>query len=777
MILALLRRGWRSPRLPSCGPLLFLLLCCGPHADAAATNPRALRLAADAPALKVDGRLDEPAWAAAQVHDRFVQYLPLDRQPPPPGYRTTLQVVIEDDAIVFGLRAFDPRPEEIRAPLARRDQVKRDQDFVGIVLDPVGTRRSAQFVRVNAAGVVADGMLIAETDSEEYEPDFELEAASQRLPDGYSVELRLPLLALRYPYEGGAPWRVMALRSIPRASSTLLLSAPLTKDALHFIAELQAIEGAEDITARVRAKPLLSVRPEVTLRSTRERDAEGSGSPQRRSKVSVGAEIKWRPRADWVFDATLNPDFSQVELDVPQLAGSTRFALSVPEKRPFFLESSDVLGVPLASFYSRAVTDPAWGLRSTWRGLHADATALTLRDEGGGLILLPGPYGTGIAAQDQRSQATLARGRWHATESLSAGALVSLRDYADGRANRVAGADLVWRESEAQQFRLGALGSQTSALFDADGAPRSGPREDGHRLHAAWFRRVPGWNFSAEAIEVSPRFRNDNGFVDQAGMRSLEAEVIRRWGEATLPFGAVAHEFETYLWVMHKRSLADPVNGVPGGETIAQSLHPGIWLVAARNTEAWVHLRFDTERARPGGRLHRVDGLKFSYAVNPAPWFTRGLIEVDLGKRLDAEADRPGRGVQWLVEANWRFGLPRGWGLEIEPRAEQVLIDAPDGSRALTETAARLLGVLHFDARDSLRAVWQGSRWRRAEDATLALAALAERSDEVSLVFQRRVGPGRSVAVGGSRRSDRAEPAAPVRRSELFVKASFELDP
>ncbi|WP_164079173.1 DUF5916 domain-containing protein, partial [Stenotrophomonas maltophilia] len=70
-------------------------------------------------------------------------------------------------------------------------------------------------------------------------------------------------------------------------------------------------------------------------------DAEGS---RRSRKASLGAEIKWRPRADWVIDATLNPDFSKVELDEPQLAGNTRFALSVPEKRPFFLESADVVG-------------------------------------------------------------------------------------------------------------------------------------------------------------------------------------------------------------------------------------------------------------------------------------------------------------------------------------------------------------------------------------------------------------------------------------------------
>jgi len=293
-----------------------------------------------------------------------------------------------------------------------------------VVIDPVGTRRSAQFVRVNAAGVVADGMFIAATDAEDFAPDFEVEAAAQRLPDGYSVELRLPLMTLRYPYEGGAPWRIMVARSIPRESSMLLLSAPLTKDALNFIAELQPIAGLEDIAERVRTHGLLSVRPELTLRSTRRSDGLVS---ERSSRGALGAEIKWRPRADWVFDATLNPDFSQVELDVPQLAGNTRFALSVPEKRPFFLESTDVLDLPLAAFYSRSITDPGWGLRATWRGVQADATALTLRDDGGGLLLRPGPFATDVLPQDRRSQATLLRGRWHA-EQFSVGALLSQRD-------------------------------------------------------------------------------------------------------------------------------------------------------------------------------------------------------------------------------------------------------------------------------------------------------------------------------------------------------------
>ena len=727
-------------------------------------------LDAAATPMRIDGRLDEPIWQTAPVHDTFVQYRPVDGQPAPPAYRTTVQIVVEEHALVFGIRAFDPQPEDIRAPLVRRDEVRREQDFVTVVLDPVGTRRSAQFVRVNAASVVADGMYIADTDTEDFAPDFEVEAAAHRLADGYSVELRMPFLSLRYPFQGGAPWRLMVGRNIPRDTNMLLLSAPLTKDALNFIAELQEIDGLQDLADRVRDRALLSVRPELTWRSTRHVAEAGTQNPNgSQHGVALGAQIKWRPRADWVVDATLNPDFSQVELDVPQLAGNTRFALSVPEKRPFFLESTDVLDLPLAAFYSRAITDPGWGLRGTWRGAGADATALSLRDDGGGLILRPGPYGTDVVAQDQRSQATLLRGRLHQPD-FTVGGLLSARTYGQGRSNQIAGADVLWRSSE-QQVRVRALGSQTSALFGAAGQAVSGEREDGRQLFASWLRRTPGWNFTAEATHTSPRFRNDNGFVDQAGASMLQAEVIRRYGEAAF-LGFSADEFENYLWVQQKNALANPARGVAGGELISRLIHPGLWLAAARNTEAWVNLKLDAERAVTGGRLHSTRGLAGAFAFNPAPWFPRFNVEAEWGQRLDVAADRVGRGAMLLLEVSLRGALPNEWGVESQQRFQQSFINAPDGRRALTESTARWLGVLHFSAMDSLRLVWQATRFDRVADASVALAAVAEQSATTSLIFQHRVGVGQSVSVGASHQS--ARPGL-SRDTEVFAKLSFEL--
>ncbi len=711
----------------------------------------------------LDGRLDDVAWQTAPVHERFVQYLPVDRQPPPAGLRTTVQVLMEPDALVIGVRAFDPQPELIRAPLVRRDQVRRDQDFIGIVIDPVGDRRSAQFVRINAAGVLADGIYLAAGDVEDFAPDFSVEGAAARLPDGYSVEVRLPFLALRYPHASTAPWRLMVTRSVPRESSILLVSAPLTKDGLSFIAELETIEGLEGLPVRLQEAALLTVTPELTLRGTRQ---TAGGVRRREQRASLGADIKWRPRADWVLDATLNPDFAQVELDVPQLAGNTRFALSVPEKRGFFLESTDVIDLPLAGFYSRAIADPRWGVRATWRGLQADATALALRDDGGGSVLRPSAYGTAVFAPEVASTAAIVRGRQH-WGAATLGLVASQRQYAQGGGgNQVIGADGFWSPQAQDQWRVRALASSNTAGFDAQGALQRTASERGHWLEGRWNHRTERWVVNTTLRDVSPRFRNDNGFVEQSGVRRFEGEVIRRWGEVAV--GPVsAHEFETFLWTQHTRALEDAANAVTNAQTQSVRWHGGIWWAGSRNSEGFINLRVDRERTRPAGRLWPVHSLELEYGINPAPWFTRAWANVKLGDFADVAADRVGPGMQWALNGQWRTEVA-GMGLEFEQRMEQLVLRHA-GATALRESTANGLAVLHLSPRDTLRAIWQTSRSRRAADASVGLSAQTYRERSASLVFQRRIGIGRSASAGWTQERSDADDA---RKMEVFVKLS-----
>ena len=127
---------------------------------------------------------------------------------------------------------------------------------------------------------------------------------------------------------------------MPREQFYLHSSVLIPREAPSFIATLQRLDGV----VLPERPQFLSLRPSLTWRHAREQAI--SGPTTQRREVDASLDLKWRPRPEWVIDATLKPDFSQVALDVPQLAGNTRFALSFPEKRPFFFESSDLLRSP-----------------------------------------------------------------------------------------------------------------------------------------------------------------------------------------------------------------------------------------------------------------------------------------------------------------------------------------------------------------------------------------------------------------------------------------------
>lgn len=738
-------------------------------------HPSALRLAAGEAAPVIDGRLDDAAWLRAPVYERFAQFLPADKQPA--RWRTTVQILVTDDALIFGVRAWDPEPGRIRAPLTRRDQVKADQDFIAVFIDPVGHRRSAQYVRVGAAGGVEDGLFAAEEDSEDSAPDFDIEAAATRLPDGYSIELRWPLAALRFPHADGAPWRVMVARNIPREDRTLNVSSPaLNKDALSFIAELQPLDGLGDLVEQVRERSFIAFRPELTLRSTR--DSSEADGTRRSRKASLGAEFKWRPRADWVIDATLNPDFSQVELDAPQLAGNTRFALSVPEKRPFFLESADVVGPTqadesgenrsLAAFYTRAITDPDWGLRATWRGAGAEATALHLRDAGGGTLLRAGAFATRAGVQPRDSQASFARGRMQ-LGGLGLAGLVSLRDFGEGLATQVVGSDGVWRAGDSDQWRGHLLLSSTTLGLDAAGQVQRVNRERGHRAWAAWRHRDADWVANVNVEEISPRFANDNGFVSQSGVRRASAFGYLRLGPREFA-GLALHDHEAQLKLQETRTLADPLLGVAAGQVVDRLVQPGFWFAAARNTGVWGHVGLDSHRARSGGPLHATRTLLVGMESNPGELLNYVNAEVEWGRRLDVDADRVGLGLQSQVQAQMRLPLPGALWLEFEQHFGLGWVDAADGRRAFTDRSAQSLVVLHLSPRESLRLIYQQTRFNRREDAAASLAAQDDHGHVLSLMFQHRIGLSRVISLGLNRA--RAQPGT-VRANELFAKATL----
>lgn len=719
---------------------------------------------------RIDGRLDEPVWRVAPAFDAFRQFRPESRADVGP-YRTRVQVLVEPDALVFAITATDPNPQRLLAPLLRRDQVWPDQDSVTVWIDAVGRQQVAQFVRINPAGVLADGSYTAATDGEDETPDFlEVEAAAQRTPEGYTVEIRWPLINLRYAHDGGLPWRFAFTRRVPRESPIALTSTARERQDANAIRDMHTLDALSALPASWLDASHLRVKAEGTWRHT-----EAERTAQR---GNLGLSLQWRPRADWVVDALWRPDFSQDELDAPQLSGNTQFALFLPEKRAFFLESSDVVGQQLpddwgvarglAAFYSRAVAAPRAGLRATWRGVHDEATALWMRDEPGGSWLRPGAYGTDSADITLPSTLFFARHRLGLGGDGNDGALaplLSLRDWGGGRRTAVAGFDGLWHLDPQHQLSGHWLWSQDSTALAPDGQLQRAPARSSHNAWLLWRHRGEHWKLNAHWESIGAGFVNDNGFVPQAGIRrsTLEAGYALH-PEADESALFPLYELEGTLRLQEVRTLRDARRGVPAGEAVGQALQPGWFLLGPRDTEFWGHVNLERLRARSGGALHGSRSVALGMGTHPGPRLSFVNLELHAGRLLDVDADRVVPGANGSAFASYRQSLG-GWGVLLELRGARTRLQSPHGGWSLSERSSAAKLVLLPSAAQALRLVHQRTRSQRTAEPSLT--AWDDRGRITTLTWLAREGPLRNWSLGASH----ARPAGePQRRTEVFVK-------
>ena len=740
---------------------LLLLLLGGLPALAQAADGMPIvsaRLQADE-GLRLDGTLAHPAWQRAPVHSSFVEKAP--ETGAVPRHETRVRVLFDEQALWVGVEALDPDPSQIRAPLVRHDGVNRTQDFVVVYIDAIGRRQSAQFFRVNAAGSLADGMHTASDDSEDFAPDFDFDAATVRTDTGYTAVFRIPFASLRFASDvgpqaqGGAQtWRIMVGRRVPREQFYLHTSVLIPRDAPSFIAALQPLQGVV-LPERLQ---FLTLRPSLTWRRQRQAPADGLSSSTQHLAATL--DLKWRPSAEWVIDATLNPDFSQVALDVPQLAGNTRFALEFPETRPFFFESSDLLRSPTAALYSRSFTEPRWGLRSTFRGARLAGSAFAVDDRGGGAVLLPGPYGTDAAAQPA-SRALALRLRQDAG-ALQVGAVASARRYADDRGdNQVLGPDLAWQVDAAWRLRAQWLQSDTTAQ-PLGGALQRGPASRGHRAYAKLLYQTDQVEGDLSVDDIGAGFRNDSGFVVQNGISASAGRLARGWHQLG-PF----NEFWLNL-------QAEAVRDKASGALVARDWYPGIWLTGAHNLEAWLQWHGGAAlRPGAGQPLLAQNYLKTGLTVTPAPWAPLLNAELQWGRLADVTAVQVRPGGRASLTLTTR-PLPR---LEIEPGLGYAWL-AHQGQRVYGESAHQVLARWFFGPRQSLRAIVQYTRLdRQAEPALDGLPAVAAQhaaGSNGSLTWAWRQSAGTVLYLGASR--SRQGVQATSRGNEVFVKLQVDAD-
>lgn len=733
-------------------PLLLAtsLVCNAAHAEFKAY---ALKQASDQ--IKVDGKLDEDVWQKAQAHEVFYQTVPFDKVLA--KVKTEVRIAFDAQHLYLAVKAYEPEPDALRSSFARRDKVGTDQDFIGLFIDPSGAHKAAQSFYVNAKGAINDGYY-SDANGDDYAPDFDYEVKTGRFDAGWTAEFKIPFASLAFDASQITNWNLLVMRNMTRDTRYRMYSGMVTRATSCNLCSSEPILGLQDLPSGLS----WNATPQWVTRQTR--DQFGNNAAQSKLSHRPSLDFKIKPDSSTSIDGTINPDFSQVELDAPQLSGNTRFSLSLTEKRPFFLEGADILRSPLNAIYTRTISNPKWGLRYTRRDAQSDITVLTNADQTGNLVLIPGAYGTRVISTNTDSQASIARSNWR-QGSLIVGGIISDRSYAQGNgSNRVYGADANWQKNDNERWRTQVLLSDTDALLNTNGQLRRGAAERGYAAYADWSLADDKWALNLSTTHISDKFRADNGFFAQSAFRQYAGDYSYKLGRTGL-----WHEFNLTAKFDRKYDLQ--------GDLISSDIAPGIWMMGPRDSTFSLNFApANQTRLEKNGALYQARLLRASYSIAPSASITRINGDVSFGEIIDSVAGRVGRGGSWSLNAKLR-PFDR---LELEPNLALSWINGKQGEvageRLYTETALQLNSILHLSTVDTLRLMTQVANTRR--DQRWYTQNINPRSQRqiASLVYTHNPGLGKAIYLGWTQSDDNAWNAATRRQQrELFAKLSWRI--
>ena len=651
-----------------------------------AGNPRIAAARAAGP-ITVDGALDDPGWqGAAEIRD-FYEISPGDNMPP--KVKTTAWVAYDDRFFYVAIKCDDPHPEDIRAQYVERDRVRSDQDFAGVILDTRNDGRTGIEFFVNPYGIQDDLVLdesIVNGDNEDASPDFHWDSAAKITPQGWQLEMRIPFSSLRYGRTDPQTWGLIVFRNWTRDFRYQIASTRVPRESSCFICHALKLEGLLGLPHGGH----VVVAPYGTLTESGV-PREGPGSPYRNEPVRAngGIDLKWVPNESTAFDGTINPDFSQVESDVAQISANNRFALFYPEKRPFFMERSQLFNAPIQAIYTRTITSPRWGARASGDAGGTAWTVLVAEDRGGGAVVIPGPAGSSLAPQDFSSFAGIGRVQHNLSGRSFAGFLVTDREVDGGAHNRVFGPDFQWAPNDQDRVTGQFLISTTATPDRADLSPDWDGRSFSSRaLTLGWSHSGEHWNWAGTYKDLGDGFRADVGFVPQVGVREGTAN-------ASYVFYTKGF-FSRVIPVLFGDYVADT-----SGRTVTSVVAPGLSFQGKFGLSGEIdYYAHDLERAGPNLLSARHGSLTVS--VTPGGLVPTVSLQAHLGDAIDYIGNRPGRGG----DATLSVGLRPTRHLQFQLDGAFQWLDL-SGERLFTAQVERVKATYVFDRHVFLRAIGQ----------------------------------------------------------------------
>jgi Domain of unknown function (DUF5916) len=500
-----------GPRILLAAAALFVTL--GGSAKAQPTTP--ISRVSEPPRLEdyVNG---VPPPGGALAITEFLQREPGDGVPA--SQQTAAYLSYDDEHLYVVFVCHDEQPDQVRARRTRREGFIGD-DAVGIILDTFHDKRRAYIFLVNPMGIQLDGVT-AEGRDDDYTFDTLWRSEGRLTPFGYIVWMAVPFKSLRFPAGADQTWGLALGRIIPRANETSFWPQ-ITRRVAGFIQQFATLEGLE----RISPGRNIQLIPYGAFAGARFRDLERTAL-QSDVDIRIGLDAKLVVKDAFTVDMALNPDFSQVESDEPQVTINQRFEVFFPERRPFFIENATYFEAPIQLFFSRRVADPQFGGRITGKTGGWALGAIAVDDRAPGRRPV-----AGMPASNRRAGAVVVRAQRDFGEQSNMGLFMTSGDFADSF-SRMGSLD--------GRVKLGANWIVIGQAAFGRTADLNAEALTGSALLASVSRDGRQFEYSASYEDIDPGFRAPLGFVQRVDMRQIEQRIEYNWrpaGRRVVSFG------------------------------------------------------------------------------------------------------------------------------------------------------------------------------------------------------------------------------------------------
>jgi hypothetical protein len=402
-------------------------------------------------AIKIDGDLSENIWSKASISEDFLTFMPVYGEIL--SQETKVWMAYNSESLYFAFKCYDNEPGKIKTSISQRDRMFND-DWVAVLIDAMGNKQTSYEFYVNPNGIQGDNLNSAVTGTD-LAPDFVWESAGKLKADGYQVEIRIPLESIRFKSGKEVKMGILFLRNISRwgNAATWPETQPGQTDF-----NFMATAIYKDLEYGLK----LDVLPNFTYSRNVEREDVDNWGESDVSK-NIGVSVKYGISSAITAEATINPDFSQVESDAFQMEVNQRYPVFYSEKRPFFMEGMDIFdfgiiaqGMMIASVHTRRILDPGWATKFSGSSGKMNFALLAANDQS------PGQAWEGEVNPNEGKKAFwgIARSKYNLGSDNSLGILYTSRHFA-GASNQAAGVDVQYRPFKDARINAAYLYTRT----------------------------------------------------------------------------------------------------------------------------------------------------------------------------------------------------------------------------------------------------------------------------------------------------------------------------